>query len=103
MATGGVSTRSPRSRTAHDGVLTDLQVKVAGWRRERDSLVKQIRDVVAAAQSMLTEVNGSIPRAAASAGVAVSKPSRKRKRHFSPEARARMSEAAKRRWAKVRR
>jgi len=83
--------------------LSGLQVKVAGWRRERDSLVKQIRDVVAAARSMLTEVNGSIPRAAVSAGVAVSKPNRKRKRHFSPEARARMSEAAKRRWAKVRR
>jgi len=91
--------RSDGHPAALSTALADLSTRIDTWRRERDLLAKELREIRAAADRLLGDLgapaanrmrNGRAPKAA--------NPTRR----FSPEARARMADAARRRWAAFR-
>lgn len=81
--------RRPRATLAADQVLASFRARAADLRRRRAALAGELLTFIAAAQEQLARLGG---------GAA---PARKR-RHLSPEARAKIVAAQKRRWAKVR-
>jgi hypothetical protein len=94
-----------------DRKMSDVQTRLARWRRERDALRAQLRDVIASGQAMLADLGGTGARASSAAAPsaparrapATPAPARKRKRRLSPEGRARIIAAAKKRWARYHR
>ena len=86
--------------------LGSVRAKVSGWNSERQQLVKHLSALVSDAQGLLTELGHQ----AAGAGrrtrrgvtaVAGKRIQRRKRRKMSAAARAKISAAQKRRWAKV--
>jgi hypothetical protein len=95
--------RSGRQSAAGlDKTLADVSSRLASWRKVRDALVAQLEDVVRTGQRMLEELGAT----SASSGPARRSGGRKGtsgSRRLSPEGRARIIAAAKKRWAKYNR
>ena len=86
--------------------LGSVRAKVSSWNSERQQLVKHLSALVSDAQGLLTELGhqaaGAGRRAHRAAVSAGEKRARGRKRRrMSAAARAKISAAQKRRWAKV--
>lgn len=77
--------------------LHQVKSRLDSWRKERDELAAQLRGVIATGERMLAELGGSTAARVRRAGGA-----RTGKRRLSPEGRARIIAAAKKRWAQYR-
>jgi hypothetical protein len=81
-----------RTAVGIGSALGRVAAKVDRLKRQRHEIAKEIQQVIGAAQQMLADLGGR-PGAAAAAP---------RKRKLSAEARERIAEAQRRRWARVR-
>jgi uncharacterized protein YoxC len=81
--------------------LGRIAAKVDAMKRERAALVAELDHVIQVAQKMKADI-GDVNRDVARAKGKVSKAVRKAKRRMSPEARARIAAAARKRWAAYR-
>ena len=86
--------------------LGTVQSKATNWLDQRKAIADQLTQIRDTANGYLQQLTGASPGSAAGprqarrAGGA--KGGRKRKRNLSPEARERIAEAQRRRWAKAR-
>jgi hypothetical protein len=98
-------------------LIGTVRARVDDWKGERDKLAQQLSAVVKEAQSLLADlgqtasrqtrklVAGGVTRVQETASELASqakRPGRPRKRRMSAEARARISAAQRKRWAKLR-
>ena len=85
--------------------LGSVRAKVSTWNSERQQLVKHLSALVSDAQGLLTELGhqaaGAGRRAHRAAVAAGEKRRGRKRRRMSAAARAKISAAQKRRWAKV--
>jgi hypothetical protein len=84
-----------RTAAGIGSALGRVAAKVDALKRQRTEIAAEIRQVIGAAQRMLSDLGGTPARARA-------RGSAPRKRQLSAEARERIAEAQRRRWAKVR-
>lgn len=92
----------PRSAATEIGrTLGKLANKMDKWRRQRDDIERDLRQVVESGQGMLAELGSRTGRALTTASERI-KPNRGGRRKgfkMSAEAKAKISRAAKKRWA----
>jgi hypothetical protein len=81
--------------------LAKLANKMDRWRRQRDEIERDLRHVVESGQSMLSELGTKTGRAltTASARIEPNRGGRRKGFKMSAEAKAKISAAAKKRWA----
>lgn len=97
-------TRSKAAKTA-DTIgrsLGRVAARIDSWRQERDELAAQLQDIVQNAQDMLSELRPALRSPAKRAARTLKrtvKRGRRKGRTLSMAARAKMSRAAKKRWA----
>ena len=84
-----------RTAAGIGSALGRVAAKVDALKRQRSEIGAEIRQVIGAAQRMLADLGGESPRGRSRKGAP-------RKRQLSAEARERIAEAQRRRWAKVR-
>lgn len=92
----------PRSTAAGIGrTLAKLTNKMDQWRRQRDEIERDLRHVVESGQNMLAELGTRTGKAitAASANIKPNRGGRRKGFKMSAEAKAKISAAAKKRWA----
>jgi hypothetical protein len=97
-----------RGRRTHSGdtaatigrAFGRVAARVDALKRQRAVVAAEVQSVIHAAQRMLAELGGTGSAGGSSTGRGTS-PAR-RKPRLSPEARERIAEAQRRRWAKVR-
>ena len=86
-------------------ILGTTQAKASAWLNQRQHIAKQLAQVRDTAERLLSELTGSrgskgsAPRQRARKATTTQRP---RRRRMSAEARRKISEAAKKRWAAVR-
>lgn len=82
-------------------ILGTTQAKAAAWLTQRHQIAKQLTQVRDTAERLLSELTGGAAKAAATVRRArkTAVGGRRGRRRVSAEARRKMSEAAKRRWA----
>jgi hypothetical protein len=85
-------------------ILGTTQAKASAWLNQRQHIAKQLGQVRDTAERLLSELTGSTgkvsaPRQRARKATTAKRP---RRRRMSAEARRKISEAAKKRWAAVR-
>jgi hypothetical protein len=85
-------------------ILGTTQAKASAWLGQRQQIARQLTQVRDTAERLLADLTGGGARLAATVRRARKTGARKgpARRRLSPEARKRISEAAKRRWAAVR-
>src|SRR5262245_9889258 len=92
-----------RPRTAATDIgrtLARLANKMDRWRRQREDIEKDLRHVVESGQSMLAELGTRTGRALTTASERIgNKGGRRKGFKMSAEAKAKISAAAKKRWA----
>ncbi|MEZ5318807.1 MAG: hypothetical protein R2752_15515 [Vicinamibacterales bacterium] len=97
MAKRGQGNRTGDTAVTIGKAFGRVAAKVDALKRQRAAVAAEIQSVIHAAQRLLADLGGS-GSAAKSGGTAGTR----RKPRLSPEARERIAEAQRRRWAKVR-
>lgn len=97
------SNRAPSTSAQLGASLTSLAARVQALNDARAQVAGEIRQIIAAAETMLAELGGTATKGRAGHPRATvgSKPGRRRE--VSALARKRMADAARRRWARHRR
>ena len=91
-----------RSAAGLDRTLAGVKSRLEGWRSERRALVTELENVVRTGQRMLEEL-GASPVEGGRPGRSTGRQAKTGSRRLSPEGRARIIAAAKKRWAKYNR
>ena len=88
--------------TAVGGSLGRVAAKVDALKKQRQEVAQELRDLIGTAQAMLADLGDDAVVLRRRARRVVRRATKKRKRQLSPEGRARLVAAVKKRWAKVR-
>ena len=88
--------------TVVGGSLGRVAAKVDALKKQRQEVARELRELISTAQAMLADLGDDAVVAGRRARKAVRRVTRKRKRQLSPEGRARLVAAVKKRWAKTR-
>ena len=83
-------------------VVGSAAAKIDALKKERQEVAQELRELINTAQTMLADLGDDAAVLRRRARKAVPRVTRKRKRQLSPEGRARLVAALKKRWAKVR-
>ena len=79
-----------------------VAAKVDALKKQRQEVARELRELISTAQTMLADLGDDAVVLRRRARKAVRRVTKKRKRQLSPEGRARLVAALKKRWAKVR-
>lgn len=101
MAKTRKKARTARTTAAGlDRSLAQVKSRLVKWRAERDALAAHLRGVIRTGETMLAELGDEAATAARGSGAG--RKAKRGKRRLSPEGRARIIAAAKKRWAQYR-
>jgi ElaB/YqjD/DUF883 family membrane-anchored ribosome-binding protein len=79
-----------------------VAAKVDALKKQRQEVTRELRELISTAQTMLADLGDDAAVLRRRARKAVRRVTKKRKRQLSPEGRARLVAAVKKRWAKTR-